>query len=404
MHHEEVITEAEGWLHTLTRVVPNRRTGSSGNRDACALFADTLEPLGYLVDTTPFSTLDYVRGDVSLICRNHTFELSISPYSLPCDVAAAMVVVSTVRELEACTCADRVLLMTGEICAEQLMPKNFVFYNPSHHKHILALLEEKRPAAIITATKKNPGLVGALDPFPLIVDGDFSIPCAFCTDAVGTQIASHLQEQFAMKISAERIPTISWNVLARKNPHAKSKVVITAHIDAYEDAPGACDNASGIIVLLLLAKSLADYDGPLGIEVVALNGEDHYSAAGQMDYLARYGNDLEQVVLAINIDDVGYIRGRSAYSSYQCSTGIKQRAAEVFAAFDGIVEGAPWPNGDHMLFVQQGVPALAVTSENLSELMSMITHTNKDTPDQVDCEKLVEVAQALERLIHRLPC
>ena len=52
--------------------------------------------------------------------------------------------------------------MLGDICAEQLMPKNFVFYNPDHHKRIYAFLEEKMPAAIITATERKPEMVGAL--------------------------------------------------------------------------------------------------------------------------------------------------------------------------------------------------------------------------------------------------
>jgi len=64
-------------------------------------------------------------------------------------------------------------LLKGAICAEQLMPKNFVFYNPDHHKRIYALLEKKKPAGIIAATEKKPEMVGALYPFPLIVDGDF---------------------------------------------------------------------------------------------------------------------------------------------------------------------------------------------------------------------------------------
>ena len=38
-------------------------------------------------------------------------------------------------------------------------------------------------------------------------------------------------------------------------------------------------------LLLLLAEMLQDYRGKLGIEIVAFNGEDYYSAGEQMDYL-----------------------------------------------------------------------------------------------------------------------
>ena len=46
--------------------------------------------------------------------------------------------------------------MREAISAEQLMPKNFVFYNPEHHQKTIALLESRKPAGIITATKRNP--------------------------------------------------------------------------------------------------------------------------------------------------------------------------------------------------------------------------------------------------------
>ena len=50
--------------------------------------------------------------------------------------------------------------------------------------------------------------------------------------------------------------------------------------------PGALDNASGTTVLLLLAELLADYRGSLGVDIVAINGEDYYSAPGEIVYLS----------------------------------------------------------------------------------------------------------------------
>lgn len=402
MHQRKSIAKAEQWIQTLSAVAPNRRTGSLGNRHACRFFANTIEPSVYTLDTTPFASIDYRRGDASLTCRQQSFDISISPYSLPCDVTSAIIAVSSIEELTACECVGKILLMKGDICAEQLMPKNFLFYNPKHHRQTIELLEARRPGVILAATRRNPGLVGALYPFPLIMDGDFSIPCAHCTDRVGEEIARNIGEVFELRIDSQRIPATSWNVLARSNPQAKQKIVFAAHIDAYEDSPGACDNASGIVVLLLLAELLAKYEGPFGIEIIAFNGEDHYSAAGQMDYLARYGNDFEHILLAVNVDDVGYVNGRSAYSFYECSADIQHKAITSFKAFDGIIQGESWPNGDHMIFAQHGVPAIAVTSENLSELMGTITHTSKDTPEQVDCSRLVEVAHALEHLVQQL--
>jgi aminopeptidase YwaD len=282
------------------------------------------------------------------------------------------------------------------------MPKHFVFYNPEHHQRIIALLESKKPTAIITATERKPEQVGALYPYPLIADGDFDIPSCYCKDSVGEMLAAMQGEVFHLRIDAQRFPSSATNVIARLNQEADDKIVITAHIDAYEDSPGASDNASGTVVLLLLAEMLSDYRGRNCVEIAAFNGEDHYSAGGQMDYLKRYGGEFNRILLAINVDDVGYKKGRSAYSFYECSSQLEKRTEDVFRGFDGVVRGDQWFSGDHMIFVQSQVPSVAFTSECMPELMRTVTHTSLDTPDIVDCHKLVEVAESLSALVRSL--
>jgi aminopeptidase YwaD len=338
-------------------------------------------------------------GKTSLVYGDRDFEVFISQFSPACDITEELVTASTVEELESCRCKDKILLMKGPICTEQLMPKNFVFYNPDHHKKIYALLEEKQPAAIITATERNPELVGALYPFPLIEDGDFNIPSVYCKDVVGQELLAGSEEVFHLTIEAKRLPATACNVIARKNQTAAQKIAVSAHIDAYWSTPGALDNASGTVVLLLLAEMLRDYKSNAGIEIIAFNGEDYYSAGGQMDYLHRYGYDLARMVFAINIDDVGYKRGKTAYSLYECPDEIRQKTSSIFSNYDDIYMGEPWYQGDHMIFVQNGKPAIAFTSEKIVELMATTTHTPEDTPDKVDCRKLVDTAYALNDFI-----
>jgi aminopeptidase YwaD len=399
---EKYVSKAGAYLNTLCGVQPNRRTGSPGNRQATGFFARTIEAFGYAIDATPFDTLDHINDGATLTVDAADFELFTSPYSLGCDVTAPLVAVSTVAELEAVHCQDQILLLHGPICAEQLMPKNFVFFNPEHHQQLIALLESKRPAAIITATGRSPDQVGALYPFPLIVDGDFDIPNSHCRDTVGQALVGRQGDLAHLQIRARRRPARASNVIATLNAGATRKVILTAHIDAYEDTPGASDNASGTAVLLLAAEMLADYGGPYALEIAALNGEDHYSAGGQMDYLRRYGQALPSVALAVNVDDVGYKEGRAAYSFYECPEPTQWKAAAIFAAYPGLCPGEPWYNGDHMIFVMNQVPAIAFTAERMPELMQTVTHTAADTPDLVDARKLVEVAATLNALVRSL--
>ena len=393
------VDKAKIYLETLCNVKPTRSTGSAGNRQATDFFAQIVKSYGYKVETDFFDCTDFTNGKSSLESNGASFEIYPSPFSLGCNLETELRVVSTFEELEDCECSGKILLMKGEICAEQLMPKNFVFYNPDHHKKIYSLLESKKPAAVITATKPKPELVGAIDPFPVIEDGDFDIQSAYCKNEVGEEIAKRRGEQFTLRLNSRRIFSRACNVVARKNPDSDQKIVVCAHIDARASTPGACDNASGTVVLLLLAELLADYQANVGIEIIAFNGEDHYSAAGQMDYLSKYQNEFSRIVLVVNIDDVGYKKGKTAYSFYGCSDGTMQALREAVSKYGGLTEGKPWYNGDHMIFVQSSNESVAFTSESTPLLMQTITHTEKDVPTILDCRKLVELASALKEIV-----
>jgi aminopeptidase YwaD len=400
VNREEYTRKAREYLNKFCEVKPNRRLGSDGNREATRFFADSMKHWEYQLDTSQFDCLDYKSGEVSLICKDEKFKVTNSPYSLGCNVTSELVQVTTVDELKEADCSGKILLMKDEICREQLMPKNFVFYNPDHHKKIISLLEAKQPAGIITATGKNPEQVGAIYPYPLIFDGDFNIPSVYCTAEEGNRISKKEGENFYLKIDAQRIPAKGNNVVLRKNQDSKKKTVVCAHIDAYLDSPGASDNASGVTVELILAEMLRDYKGSKGIEIIAFNGEDHYSVAGQMDYLERYGHELDDIELAINIDDVGFQEGDTGFSFYECSEYIQASINKILERYPEIGEGFQWFQGDHMIFAQRGVPTIAVTCEKVNELMATITHTEKDTPDKIDTSKLVVLAEALTDIMH----
>jgi len=56
-----------------------------------------------------------------------------------------------------------------------------------------------------------------------------------------------------------------------------------------------------------------------------------------------------------------------------------------------------------MMFVQNGCPAMAITSQDfMPSLSAEMTHTPKDTPDLVDGRKLVNIARALAALAEKL--
>jgi len=394
--------KAAAYLHRLCVEIPGRRVGTEGNLAATDFFAGIVSSFGFDTECPTFACIDWTQAGADLMVEGTAFQVQVSPFSLGCRVRAPLAVVSTVAELEQADLRERVVLLRAKIAHEQLMPKNFTFYNPDEHKRIVRALEAARPLAIVAATSRNPELAGGVYPFPLIEDGDFDIPSVFMTDEEGSRLAEKAGQVASLESRAQRFPSHGCNVVARKGAGAGQHVVLFAHIDAKEGTPGALDNAGGVTTLLLLAELLAGYAGRLPIEIVALNGEDYYAAPGEMQWVQANAGHFEEILLGINLDGAGYREGRSAYSLYGCPPEIDGLIRQTFAAYPDLVEGEQWYQSDHSIFVQNGRPALAFTSEQAGPLWTEITHTPKDRPELVDPARLVALAHALHDLLLRL--
>jgi len=402
MNDHHMREKAERYLRHLCEEIDGRRTGSPGNRAATDYFADHISSFGFATEKRQFHCLDWRQEGATLAVEGEAFEVFPSPYTLGTSVSGPLVVAETVEQLAGATLAGNILLMCGEVAQEQLMPKNFPFYNPDHHRQLIRLLEAKEPAAIVTATGRDVQMVGSQYPFPVFEDGDFDIPSIYMKDADGDRLAARAGQTAAVEIRAERVPVTACNVIARIGSGVERRVVFLAHVDAKMGTPGAIDNASGVVVMLLLAELLAGYAREPGVEIVAVNGEDYFSSPGERQFLALNEGKFEEIVLGINVDGVGYREGKVAYSLYGCPDGVTALVRKAFSDDNHFVSGEPWYQGDHGLFLSNQVPALAFTSERVEELMASIVHTRRDTPAIVDPRKLVALARALRDLMLQL--
>ncbi|MCA9922616.1 MAG: M28 family peptidase [Anaerolineales bacterium] len=390
------------YLQRLCVDIPHRHVGSPGNQTAVEYVACKMQQFGFVVETPEFDCIDWVHDAVQLTAVGETFVAYPSPYSLGCELNAPLIAASTVAELSGMSMNGRILLLHGELAKEQLMPKAFPFYNPESHQQIIALLEKKQPAAIIAATGRNPELAGGWYPFPLFEDGDFDIPSVYMKDADGEQLLQHVGSPVKLEIVSQRIPARSCNVVARKGVDLKRRLVICAHIDTKKDTPGALDNGTGVTILLGLAERLANYRGNLTIEIVALNGEDYYSAPGQLDYLAQNAETMDSILLAVNMDLAGAQNAPTIFSLFGLPDELETAVRPIFAAHPGFDEGPQWYQSDHSIFIQNGRPAIAITSANFMELSTTITHTDQDTIDLVDISKPAEIVCVLSDIVNAL--
>ncbi len=404
MTESELLQKCSSYLKTLCVDIPERSVGSQGNRMATIFFEKVLASLGWKTETPEFNAVDWKENGATLKADEEEFKVLVSPYSQGCICQAVLAAASNLSELESGNFEDKILFVHGELAKEQLMPKNFVFYNPPEHQRIVSLLENSGACAIVAATGRNSALAGGVYPFPLIEDGDFDTPSVYMTEEEGQKLIPYIGKELSLRSSSERIPGKSCNVIGRINSSKKERIVITAHIDAKKGTPGAIDNATGVAVLLLVAELLKDYRGSRMIEIVAFNGEDYYAVPGQMNFIRANQNTFDNIVLNINIDGAGFHVGRTALSFFGLPERLLSHARNVVNESPQLVEGALWPQGDHSIFVQYGRPAIAVSSEwfvNNADNQN-ITHTEKDNLSIVNCERVVDAAQAIAAFINQV--
>jgi aminopeptidase YwaD len=182
MKTEKLYQKSQLYLRKLCEEILERPVGSEGNRQATRYYKDEISALGWETEQQEFNAVDWEDGGATLQAGNSSFEVFVSPYSLECDLSAPLVCAANIEELAQIEVKGQVLLLHNEIAREQLMPKNFVFYNPETHQQIIALLESGQPAAILCATGRNAALAGGVYPFPLIEDGDFNLPSVYMTE------------------------------------------------------------------------------------------------------------------------------------------------------------------------------------------------------------------------------
>lgn len=161
-----LLEKAKKHLNKLCVEIQDRSVGSEGNKTATRYADSIFITLGCQSEMVEMDVMDWYEEGAELTCRNEKFDVFAGPYSNGCDLKGRLYCASTLEELEKTDASDGILLVHGEIAKEQLMPKNFVFYNPEEHKHLVYLLEHSNAKAIISATGRNSALAGGVYPFP----------------------------------------------------------------------------------------------------------------------------------------------------------------------------------------------------------------------------------------------
>jgi aminopeptidase YwaD len=389
---DKMKTSIERHLQQLSVEIGDRPVGSEANHRAQAYVAAALAGAGCAVEEQAFDCLDWQPGPVSLVLDGEPLAARANPFAPPAEGTATTVVAASLDELARQDMAGKVAVLYGDLTAEPLFPKNFPFFTVEAHRQIMQTLEAGRPLAAILVSHEAAPIT------PLIEDGDFEIPSLTVGAEAGARLVECPGARAGLRIDTRIRPSHGANVIGRKPGKDGKQVVICAHYDTKHGTPGALDNAAGVAALLALAES-APAAGARGMEFIAFDGEEYYSAPGEVAYLTGHGQELPLTQLAINIDGVGLRDAGNTIAFFGCPEDLMAQATALLDGRYRLARVEPWPQGDHTMFVYQGISALAFTSRDSTNLVGTLIHSPRDTVDVVSPASIAEVCRFILELL-----
>jgi aminopeptidase YwaD len=386
-----VETAAMKHLEHLCVGIGPRPVGSGGNQAAADYIRNVFEASGLEVEAQQFPCPAWEEEETRLELDGHRLDAAANAFSPPCDVTAPAVVVGTEAELEAAQLAGRIGIMCGDLTKGNGFSARRAVYFPERDQKVMRVLEEKKPTALITIHSKT----GCFE--RLIRDWEFPIPSATVPAEVGLTLLRHLDQTLRLKIDSHQSAGHFCNVVATRAGTGPERIMLLAHFDTMHDTPGAIDNGSGVAVLLALAESLARSDPLIGLEWLAVNGEET-GGLGDAEYLHRRESELEHLLTVINVDGVGQQLGANSITMLGASRPFEDQVRKVHQRYPGVVWVDPWYESDHSAFFWRGVPCIALSSVGVAN----VGHLPADTATWISPAKLDEIVSLITDVVESL--
>lgn len=212
---------------------------------------------------------------------------------------------------------------------------------------------------------------------------------------------------------------------------AAPTLVIGAHYDSYGTTPGANENGSGTAATLELARKLAPLRGRAKLRLrfaFFANEEPPYFQTehmGSLVYARALAARGEKMIGMLSLETLGFYSDGKGSQHYPFPLSLLYPDTGNFVAFVGMtssrsfvrstvgafrrevafpsvggsapafVQGIDW--SDHWAFAQIGVPALMIT--DTAPFRYRYYHSEADTPDRIDYDRLARVVSGMERVV-----
>ncbi len=213
------------------------------------------------------------------------------------------------------------------------------------------------------------------------------------------------------------------NVIASFRKDAPRRIFLAAHWDTRPRAdydkkkenrnkpiPGANDGASGVAVLLEIARQLKENPPAIGVDLILFDGED-YGKEGQLDkyflgsryfakhagnYHPQYGILLDMIGDAqLNIPKEGY---SNRYLPQIVDKVWRMAASLGYSEFEDRV--GSFIDDDHTILLKHGIPCIDVIDFSYPNPGQNYWHTLQDTPDKCSPASLQIVGRVMLEVIY----
>ncbi len=212
------------------------------------------------------------------------------------------------------------------------------------------------------------------------------------------------------------------NVIASFNLQAQKRIFFAAHWDTRPRAdydikknrnkpiPGANDGASGVAVLLEMARQLKEAAPGIGVDLIFFDGEDYGEEGHLEDYFlgSRYfaehasGYHPEYGVLLDMIGDANLNIPKEGFSNQylpQIVEKVWNTARDLgYTEFEDHV--GLQISDDHLVLIEHGIPCIDVIDFEYPDRSHRYWHTLKDTPDKCSRQSLEVVGRVMMELIY----
>lgn len=253
-------------------------------------------------------------------------------------------------------------------------------------------------------------------------------------------IASQL-EAMGYNVEIQPFTAINWkgieysssNIIATKPGKIDQTVIIGAHYDSVSErvcedlgyvSTGAGDNASGIGVLLEVAKVLSTYKTKGTIKFIAFGAEEVGLLGSQFYAEQMTENEIQNTVTMINLDSVGvgdyfnvyagidnpgWARDLALSIGHRMGHDIRTSPGEPSCNFLKWGEAGDW--SDHVSFKDLGIPIAYFEMMNWeiepcegeeTEEYGWVMHTCLDNLSMVDLDKLEMTAEVVAALAFQI--